>query len=176
MWRLRPDSDDRQQRTKRGDPNRNRQGAHPSTKTLHMLEAQPHATQSDAGQAPISEIRPQSSRRDFIQSVLCTSRASHNSVSAKQNYADLSRVLVFSTDRKSCYFVSSRSKIKVASNPRRLTADTIPRTVGTPNFSFKIGRRKRPIVAPSFATPAANPLAVPRNCVGNKIPCSDGDQ
>jgi len=32
-----------------------------------MLEAQPHATQTDAGQAAISEIRPQSSRRDFSQ-------------------------------------------------------------------------------------------------------------
>lgn len=54
-------------------------------------------------------------------------------------------------------------------NPSTLTADTIPRTVGTPNFSFKIGRRKTPNVAPSFATPAANPPAVPRNCVGNNI-------
>ena len=65
LWRLRPDSYGRQKRTKGGDPNRNRRGAHPSTKTLHMLEAQPHATQTDAGQAAISEIRPQSSRRDF---------------------------------------------------------------------------------------------------------------
>jgi hypothetical protein len=32
---------------------------------LHMSEAQPHATQTDAGQAAISEIRAQSSRRDF---------------------------------------------------------------------------------------------------------------
>ena len=65
LWRLRPDNYGREQRTKGGDPNRNRRGAHPSTKTLHMLEAQPHAIQTDAGQAPISEIRPQSSRRDF---------------------------------------------------------------------------------------------------------------
>ena len=28
---------------------------------------------------------------------------------------------------------------------------------------------KTPKVAPSFATPAANPLAVARNCVGNRI-------
>jgi hypothetical protein len=32
---------------------------------LHMSEAQPHATQTHAGQAAISERRPQSSRRDF---------------------------------------------------------------------------------------------------------------
>ena len=65
-WRrLRPGNYGRKERTKRGDPNRNRRGAHPSTKTLHMSEAQPHATQTDAGQAAISEIRPQSSRRDF---------------------------------------------------------------------------------------------------------------
>src|SRR5262249_12898381 len=53
--------------------------------------------------------------------------------------------------------------------PNRLTADTIPRTFETPNLSFKIGSRNTPKVAPSFATPAANPPAVPRNCVGNKI-------
>jgi hypothetical protein len=65
LWRLRPNNYGREERTKGGDPNRNRRGAHPSTKTLHMSEAQPHATQTDAGQAAISEIRPQSSRRDF---------------------------------------------------------------------------------------------------------------
>src|SRR5437667_2719724 len=74
-----------------------------------------------------------------------------------------------STTRKSCYAVSSRPRIKVTIRPSTLTADTIPRTLGTPNFSFKIGRRKTPNVAPSFATPAANPPAVPRNGVGNKI-------
>src|SRR4030095_6705980 len=65
LWRLTPDDYGRKERTKAGDPNRNRRGARPSTKTLHMSEAQPHATQTDAGQAAISEIRPQSSRRDF---------------------------------------------------------------------------------------------------------------
>ena len=200
-----------------------------------MLEAQPYATQSDAGQAAISEIRPQSSRRDFIRSAQCTSRSSHTSLPAKQHDADLSRVLVFSmrlsrscdnwslhrrdlsfmalfcrrntrhwifvsllsdasksvtpcrhpitpsnnsidvagkkvslfraiyTARKSCYSVSSHLKIKVTSKPSRLTPDTIPRTLATPNFSFKIGRRKTPTVAPSLAVPAANPPAVPRN-------------
>src|SRR4029077_11486510 len=64
-WRLRPDNYGRKERTKRGDPNRNRPGAHPSTKTLHMLEAQPHATQTDEEHAAISEITPQSPRRDF---------------------------------------------------------------------------------------------------------------
>ena len=66
-----------------------------------MLEAQPYATQSDAGQAAISEIRPLSSRRDFIRSARCTSRSSHTSLPAKQHDADLSRVLVFSM-RLSC--------------------------------------------------------------------------
>jgi hypothetical protein len=50
-----------------------------------------------------------------------------------------------------------------------LTIATIPRTAGTPNLPFKIGRTKTPKVAPIFATPAANPLAVARNCVGNRI-------
>jgi hypothetical protein len=97
LWRLRPDIYGRKKRTKGGDPNRNRQGAHPSTKTLHMLEAQPHAIQTDAGQAPISEIRPQSSRRDFslkpagpplVRPELPCSR--------DRTMQDLSRVLVFS--------------------------------------------------------------------------------
>ena len=193
-----------------------------------MLEAQPYATQSDAGQAAISEIRPQSSRRDFIRSAQCTSRSSHTSLSAKQHDADLSGVLVFSMRlsrscdnwslhrrdlsfmalfcrrntrhwifvsllsdasksvtpcpiqsrrrrqksitfqshlycSESCYSVSSHLKTKVTSKPSRLTPDTIPRTLATPNFSFKIGRRKTPTVAPSLAVPAANPPAVPRN-------------
>ena len=38
-----------------------------------------------------------------------------------------------------------------------------------PNLPFKIGRTKTPKVAPIFATPAAKPLAVARNCVGKKI-------
>src|SRR6476646_5146043 len=74
--------------------------------------------------------------------------------------------------RRVGYSVSSRPRIKVTTRPSRLTADTIPRTLGTPNFSFKIGRRNTPNVAPSFATPAANPPAVPRNCVGNNIGAS----
>jgi hypothetical protein len=37
-----------------------------------------------------------------------------------------------------------------------------------PNLPFKIGRTKTPKVAPIFATPAAKPLAVARNCVGSR--------
>ena len=77
-----------------------------------------------------------------------------------------------STTRKRRYSVASRRSIKVTTRPSRLTADTIPRTLGTPNLSFKIGRRKTPNVAPSFAKPAANPPAVPRSCVGNNIGAS----
>src|SRR5215831_13771688 len=92
-WRrLRPGNYGRKERTKRGDPNRNWRGAHPSTKTLHMSEAQPYATQTDAGQAAISEIRPRSSRRDFSPnrrgSASCSVRTSQP---VKQDPADLSR-------------------------------------------------------------------------------------
>ena len=65
--------------------------------------------------------------------------------------------------------MSSRRRAKVTIRPSRLTADAIPRTLGTPNFCLKIGRRKTPKVAPSLATPAANPPVVPRNCVGDNI-------
>ena len=68
-----------------------------------------------------------------------------------------------------CYSVSSRPRTNVMTRPRRLTAATIPRTAGTPNLPFKIGRTKTPTVAPILATLAANPLAVARNCVGNRI-------
>ena len=67
------------------------------------------------------------------------------------------------------YSVFSRPKIRVTTRPITLTAATIPRTAGTPNLPFRIGRTKTPKVAPSFATPAANPLAVARNCVRNRI-------
>ncbi len=40
-WRLRPYNYGRQKPTKGGDPNRNRQGAHPSTKTLHSQKRSP---------------------------------------------------------------------------------------------------------------------------------------
>src|SRR6266550_989028 len=48
----------------------------------------------------------------------------------------------------------------------------MPRTAGTPNLPFKIGRTKTPRVAPILATPAAKPLAVARSCVGNKLGAS----
>src|SRR5881394_4486779 len=38
-----------------------------------------------------------------------------------------------------------------------------------PEFLFEIGRTETPKVAPSLATPAANPPVVPRNCVGDNI-------
>jgi hypothetical protein len=41
-----------------------------------------------------------------------------------------------------------------------------------PNFPFKIGRTKTPSVAPILATAAAEPLAVARNCVGNRMGAS----
>ena len=68
--------------------------------------------------------------------------------------------------------MSSRRRAKVTIRPKRLTADAIPRTLGTPNFCLKIGRRETPKVAPSLATPAANPPVLPRNCVGNNIGAS----
>src|SRR5215471_7687607 len=64
----------------------------------------------------------------------------------------LSRAI--STIRKRRYSVSSRPRIAVTTKPSRLTANTIARTLGTPNFCFTIGSRNTPIVAPSFATPA----------------------
>ena len=92
------------------------------------------------------------------------------SIGTSGEKVSLSRAI--STTRNSRYSVSSRPRIKVTIRPSRLTADTIPRTLGTPNFSFKIGRTKTPKVAPSLAMPAANPPAVPRNCVGNSIGAS----
>jgi hypothetical protein len=68
--------------------------------------------------------------------------------------------------------MSSRRRAKVTIRPSRLTAGAIPRTLGTPNFCLKIGRRETPKVAPSLATPAANPPVVPRNCVGDNIGAS----
>src|SRR5947208_3999984 len=68
--------------------------------------------------------------------------------------------------------MSSRRRAKVTIRPKRLTADAIPRTLGTPNFCLKIGRRETPKVAPSLATPAGNPPVVPRNCVGDNIGAS----
>ncbi len=56
--------------------------------------------------------------------------------------------------------------------PRMLTAAIIPRTAGTPNLPFRIGRTKTLRGAPILATPAANPLAVVRNSVGNKMGAS----
>src|SRR5262245_583618 len=97
LWRLRPDNYGREERTKGGDPNRNRRGAHPSTKTLHMSEAQPHATQTDAGQAAISEIRPQSSRRDFsVNPPRCASPSIRNFQPTSRSHADLPRLLILS--------------------------------------------------------------------------------
>ena len=49
--------------------------------------------------------------------------------------------------------MSSRRRAKVTIRPKRLTADAIPRTFGTPNFCLKIGRRETPKVAPSLGTP-----------------------
>jgi hypothetical protein len=65
--------------------------------------------------------------------------------------------------------VSSCPKTRVTTRPRTLAAPIIPRTAGTPNFPFKIARTKTPNVAPILAIPAAKPLAVARNCVGNKM-------
>src|SRR4029453_14902157 len=63
-------------------------------------------------------------------------------------------------------------QIRVTIKPKILTAAIIPRTAGTPNLPFKIGRTKTPRVAPIFATPAAKPLAVARSCVGNRLGAS----
>src|SRR5207248_11185703 len=69
------------------------------------------------------------------------------------------------------YSVSSCPKTRVTTRPKTLTAAIIPRTAGTPHLPFKIGTNT-PRVAPILATPAAKPLAVPRNCVGNKMGAS----
>src|SRR5881227_1999582 len=52
--------------------------------------------------------------------------------------------------------VSSRRRHAVTIRPNRLTADTIPRTLETPNLSVKMGSRNTPRVTPTFATAAAN--------------------
>src|SRR5437016_13663929 len=70
------------------------------------------------------------------------------------------------------YSASSCPKTKVTTKPRTLTVAIMPRTAGTPNLPFKIGRTKTPRVAPILATPAAKPLAVARSCVGNKLGAS----
>src|SRR6516164_1310900 len=63
---------------------------HPQKRCI-LSEAQPHATQTDAGQAAISEIRPQSSRRDFPLNSRGPPLVESISQPARQDPADLAR-------------------------------------------------------------------------------------